>query len=133
MVIRILACAVLTGGCAYLGNMLSQTYRQKIRFWEQLQAFCRELRGDIGFLQTKIPELLQRGQKKAGIFADFLREIQNACEKGEELSLSCTHARERIAFFSEEDAALIFAFFGGLGKSDRENQLNAIRDFEKIL
>ena len=133
MLMQLLACAALTGGCAYLGQLLSRSYRQKVLFWEELQSFCRELRGDIGFLQTKLPDFFKRHQNRSSAFAEFLGEMQKACEKGEEFSISNASARNVISFFSEEDAALLFAFFGGLGKSDRESQLNSILSFEKVL
>ncbi len=104
-------------------------YKKRYLFFESLVFLCQKFDVEIAFSRQRIQNIISTLDEKlkqnlSGIDKNYLScmESENLIEK-EKLF-------ENINFLNEEEKNNIFLFFKSLGRTDLENQLKELKNYE---
>ena len=126
---KIVLMIVLSAVCLFFGGRFYFKYKRRKNFFEALVYLCQKFDVEINFSRERVQNIISSLDDKikqalCGLDKNFLSTLV-AKE-----SLDKPKLFEKIAFLSEDEQNSIFLFFKSLGRSDMENQLKEIKNFE---
>lgn len=126
---KILLLIFISSICLLFGYKFYHKYKQRKQFFETLVFLCQKFDVEINFSRERIQKILINLDAKlklnlCGLIENFLSclEIQENLDKQKLF--------KNITFLTEEEQNKIFLFFKSLGRSDMENQLKEIKNYE---
>ena len=115
--------------CVLIGGKFYFKYKKRLLFFEALVYLCQKFDVEIAFSRQRVQNIITSLDEKlknnlCGLDKNFLNCIssENLIEK-ENLFFD-------INFLTDDEKNTIFLFFKSLGRSDMENQLKEIKNFD---
>lgn len=126
---KILLLLVLASLCLFFGYKFYHKYKKRKCFFEALVFLCQKFDVEINFSRERVQNILlnldeKTKQNLCGLVENFL-----CCLESQE-SLDKQKLLKNISFLSEDELNRLFLFFKSLGRSDVENQLKEIKNYE---
>ncbi len=126
---KIVLMIVLSAVCLFFGGRFYFKFKRRKNFFEALVYLCQKFDVEINFSRERVQKIITSLDDKirqtlCGLDKNFL-SILDSKENLEKPKLF-----QNISFLSEEEQNTVFLFFKSLGRSDIENQLKEIKNFE---
>lgn len=126
---KFLLLIILISVCLLVGGKFYFKYKKRFLFFEALVYLCQKFDVEIAFSRQRVQSIVSSLDEKlknnlCGLDENFLNCIssENLIEKEKLFS--------NINFLTDDEQNTIFLFFKSLGRSDMENQLKEIKNFE---
>ena len=126
---KILLIVIFSSICFAFGAKFYFKYKRRKNFFDALIFLCHKFDVEINFSREKVINIISSLEEKVkqnlyGLDKNFISSIEN------KESLEKDKLLKNLTFLSEEEGNSIFLFFKSLGRSDMENQLKEINNFE---
>lgn len=126
---RILLIIIFSFICLAFGAKFYFKYKRRKNFFDALIFLCHKFDVEINFSREKVVNIISSLEEKVklnlyGLDKNFITTIEN------KENLEKDKLLKNLNFLSEEEGNSIFLFFKSLGRSDMENQLKEINNFE---
>lgn len=124
--IKVVILLGILGLSSYIGFVGSNTYRQKLTFYEDILSFCKTLKNDISFLKEDILTVVSKQQYKSflkQILDDFCQMLKNS-ENASKVQIN--DLLSKYSLLTEQDKNLLTEFLGNLGKLSFDEQIYSI-------
>ena len=127
---KIIIIAILSLVCIFFGLKFYTKYKKRKNFFDALVYLCQKFDVEINFSRQRVQNIILSLDEKikqnlCGLDKNFLQCLEN------KESLEKQKLFENLSFLNEDEQNNIFLFFKSLGRSDMENQLKEIKNFEK--
>ena len=126
---KILLIIIFSFICLAFGAKFYFKYKRRKNFFDALIFLCHKFDVEINFSREKVVNIISSLEEKVklnlyGLDKNFITTIEN------KENLEKDKLLKNLNFLSEEEGNSIFLFFKSLGRSDMENQLKEINNFE---
>lgn len=126
---KILLIVIFSSICFAFGAKFYFKYKRRKNFFDALIFLCHKFDVEINFSRERVVNIISSLEEKVkqnlyGLDKNFISSIEN------KESLEKDKLLKNLTFLSEEEGNSIFLFFKSLGRSDMENQLKEINNFE---
>lgn len=126
---KILLIFAIIASSTYIGFGFASYYRQRLRFFKDIQDFASKLILEINFSKKNLQEVVESNISTCGndfkkiliYFLNYLKDINF------QFSKDLMFSKKTVLSFEEQQ--LVFMFLSGLGKYDLFNQIKEIENY----
>lgn len=126
---KILLIIIFSSFCLFFGARFYFKYKRRKSFFDALIFLCHKFDVEINFSRERVVNIISSLEEKVKQNLCSLDKNFISCIENKE-SLEKDKLLKNISFLSEDEGNSIFLFFKSLGRSDMENQLKEIKNFE---
>lgn len=133
MILKLVACAAIIGGCGCMGIMLGTRCKKRTQQLGEFRSALKQLEFDVDFLNITLCESFGKiasnsSEGVRSVFSYIMKRLsENRCIDMESCWAKAFKIYSNELYINDDDKKIIEDFAKNLGSGDRENEMNNIK------